>query len=74
MIPETDPTPMVARFTFKPDRASDFLEDGQLVTQIEVDTVDEIINYCKEFRDAIVDCNAIINGKAVNLSDFTEPA
>ena len=31
------------RFTFQADRAHEFLDDGRLVTQMEFETVDEII-------------------------------
>ena len=35
---------ITARFTFRPERAGEFLEDeGRLVTQIEFDSVDEIM-------------------------------
>ena len=68
------PDPIVARFTFKSDRASEFLDDGQLVTQLEVDDIDEVMDYVHQFDDALVDCNAIINGQVVNLVDYTEAA
>ena len=60
------------RFTFQADRAHEFLDDGRLVTQMEFETVDEIIEVTNEFRDALVDANAIINGKVVSLADFSE--
>ena len=62
---------ITARFTFRPERASEFLEDeGRLVTQMEFETVDEIMECIEEFKDALVDVNAIINGQVVNLVDF----
>ena len=64
--------PVVARFTFSPDRASEFLDEGRLVTQIDCDTIEEVMEYVSEFGDAIVDANVIVEGKAINLSDFTE--
>ena len=66
--------PIVARFTFAPDRASEFLEDGQLVTQIDCVDVDEVMEYVTQFESALVDASAIINGKVVNLSDFSKEA
>ena len=62
---------ITARFTFHPERASEFLEDeGRLVTQMEFETVDEIMECIEEFKDALVDVNAIINGQVINLVDF----
>ena len=66
---------ITARFTFHPERAGEFLEEpDRLVTQMEFETVDEIMEVVRQFQDALVDCNAIINGKDVNLTDFTEEA
>ena len=66
---------ITARFTFRPERAGEFLEEpGRLVTQMEFETVDEIMEVVHQFDDALVDVNAIINGKVVNLIDFSEEA
>lgn len=66
---------ITARFTFRPERAGEFLEEpGRLVTQMEFETVDEIMEVVHQFDDALVDVNAIINGKVVNLTDFSEEA
>lgn len=64
------PDPIVARFTFSAERAAEFLDEGRLVTQIDCDSIEEVIEYCTQFGDAITDANAIVNGKVVNLSDF----
>ena len=64
---------ITARFTFRPERASEFLDEpGRLVTQMEFGTVDEIMEVVHQFDDALVDVNAIINGKIVSLTDFSE--
>lgn len=65
-----------ARFQFKEDRASEFdLEEGQLITQLEFpncpEGVQELSDYCEEFKTAIVDVTALINGTVISLSDFT---
>jgi len=39
---------------------------------MQFDNVDEIIEYCQEFEDAIVDCTAYINGRVVSLSEQPE--
>ena len=69
-----DSDPVVARFTFLPDRAAEFLDEGRLVTQIDCDNIEEVMEYVTQFGDAIVDANAIINGQVVNLSDYKEEA
>jgi len=62
-----------ARFTFRPERAAEFLEEpGRLITQMEFETVDEIMEVIQQFDDALVDVNAIINGQVINLADFNE--
>lgn len=73
---------IIARFNFKQSRAGEFLEtveyDGELiqptVTELQVDDIEEVMDYVRQFDDALLDCNAIVNGKVVNLSDFAEPA
>jgi len=74
--------PIIARFNFKQSRASEFLDvielDGKefqpTVTELQVEDIEEVMDYVHQFDDALLDCNAIINGKVVNLSDFAEPA
>ena len=62
---------ITTRFTFRPDRAAEFLEEpGRLVTQIEFESIEAIMEAVTQFGDAIVDANAIINGKVVNLTDY----
>ena len=73
---------IVARFQFNPTRAHEFLdtidhngdEYQPTVTELQVEDVEEVMDYVRQFADALIDCNAIINGKVINLSDFTEPA
>lgn len=64
--------PIVARFTFLPDRAAEFLDEGRLVTQIDCDDIEEVMEYVTQFHDALSDASAIVNGKVVHLSDFNE--
>jgi len=64
---------ITARFTFHPERAAEFLQEpGRLVTQMDFETVEEIMEIIQQFDDALVDVNAIINGQVVNLVDFAE--
>lgn len=60
-----------ARFTFKKDRAAEFLLDGQEVTQLLLDDIKEVITYCEEFRPALLDVSVIgEDGAVTTLSDF----
>lgn len=65
---------IIARFTFKPDRAAEFLDGEQLVTQLEIDSIDEVMDYAHQFGDALVDASAIVNGQVVSLSDHASEA
>lgn len=73
---------IVARFNFKQSRASEFLDvielDGKkfqpTVSELQVEDIEEVMDYVHQFDDALLDCNAIINGKVVNLSDFAQEA
>jgi len=61
---------ITTRFTFRPERAAEFLEEpGRLVTQVEFESIEAIMEAVTQFGDAITDVNAIINGKVVNLTD-----
>ena len=74
-----DPT-LCVRFTFYPDRAAEFIEqEGQLVTQAEYDSIDEITDFVREFADAIeeasvlvpsLDAEGKVSARFFNLSDF----
>lgn len=64
-------TPIIARFTFHADRAEDFTFDGRQVIEMELDTIDEVQEYCEQFQDALLDVQAIVNGRVVCLSDFS---
>ena len=74
MFLETPATTIRARFEFQPDRAAEFIEqpeDGiQTICELEFDEPEELITYCEDFREALIDVNAIINGQDINLSDF----
>ena len=74
MHQSVDADPIVARFTFTPERAEEFLDEGRLVTQIDCDSIEEVMEYVTQFGSAITDANAIVNGRVVNLSDYSEDA
>ena len=60
-----------ARFTFKPDRAHEFTDDGREIIELVLEEIEEVQEYCEQFKEALLDVNAIVNGTVVNLSDFT---
>lgn len=66
------PLPVVARFQFDPESAPDFIDGGREFIEMQFETVDEVIEYCKDFENAIVDCTAFINGRVVSLADQPE--
>jgi len=62
---------IIARFTFKPDRAQEFLfDEGQLVSELQVDSIDEVMDFVLQFDDALADASAIVNGQVISLTDF----
>lgn len=64
-------SPIKARFEFLPDRAKEFTFDDRLVVEMELETMDEVIEFTEQFKDALVDCNVLFNGaQVVNLSQF----
>ena len=77
-----DPTVCV-RFTFLPDRAHEFIEEpGQTVSQIECESIEEVMEFVSTFSDALLDASAIVPSydehknkiiaKVVSLSDYAE--
>lgn len=59
---------VIARFEFKPERAHEFSPEASLVVEHRYDAVEELIADCEEFKNAIVDVTAIVNGRVVILS------
>ena len=61
------------RFHFLPDRAAEFLPEGQIVSELEFDGIPEIVAYVQEFSDALLSTIVYsqINGHIVDLADFT---
>lgn len=63
---------VIARFTFKPERAHEFSADGNIIVEQMLESVDEVVLFCDEFGDAIEDVSCIVNGKVVSLSDVPD--
>jgi uncharacterized protein YprB with RNaseH-like and TPR domain len=62
---------VVARFIFQPDRAHEFMDDGTHVKEFFFDDIEEVIEYCEEFKDALIDCIVNYNGQIITASQFT---
>lgn len=63
--------PVIARFVFDKNRAADFTFGNCQVIEMVFDTVDEAGDYAREFGDALLDVNVLIDGvEVVSLSDF----
>ena len=60
---------IIARFQFTEESAHLFSETGSTIVEQMLDTIEEVIEFCDEFGDAIVDVNCIVNGQVVSLSD-----
>jgi hypothetical protein len=61
------PQPVIARFQFLPDRVEEFSFGGEFV-EMQFDNVEEIIEFCQEFEDALVDVTANVNGRIISLA------
>ena len=70
-------TPICVRWSFIPERAAEFIEPIEIngsefqptVSQQEYESIDEVMEILYDFDNAILDANALINGKVINLSD-----
>lgn len=70
-MPEFDGM-IVARFTFKPEHAPDFVEqDGQLLVETLWNDVQELIEFCEGCEEAIEECTVLLNGSMVSLKEVS---
>jgi len=66
---------IIARFIFHPEYASQFLfDEGQTVSELTIDSAEEVLDYVVQFEDALADASFLINGRVVKLADFLEEA
>lgn len=59
-----------ARFVFKPSRADEFCLNGTQVVEMLFDDIKDVVEYCKEFESALVDCIVSFDGEVICASDF----
>lgn len=65
---------IIARIEFDPDQAWYFLDDapsGQNIVEMEYDNVYDLIEVCEEFKDFIINCTVLIDGKIVDLHNVS---
>ena len=62
--------PIIARYTFAPDRADEFSAEGHQVVEQILETIEEAYEFAEEFSDALIDVTILVNGQVVSLSDF----
>lgn len=65
---------VVARFTFKPDRAHEFCDDGRQVVEMQCTGVGEVIEYAENFYDALTCVVFSVDGKVVRYLDLSVEA
>ncbi len=64
---------VVARFTFLPEYADDFVETpGQTVVEMSFPDTQDFIEQCRMIEDYVEDVSALIDGKPITLSEFSK--
>lgn len=64
--------PVIARYTFRPDRADEFSEEGHQIVEMAFEEVEEAYEFAIEFRDALLDVTVLTpEGEVITASDFT---
>tara|TARA_R110001592_G_scaffold197779_1_gene445829 strand:- start:112 stop:318 length:207 start_codon:yes stop_codon:yes gene_type:complete len=63
---------VLTRFTFDKDRAKEFSEDGREVVEMVLESIEEVMEYVEQFRDALVDVSVLLNDQVVTLSEFSK--
>ena len=61
---------IITRFTFLPERAAEFSDEGREVVEMALDSIEEIQEFTEQFKDALLDVTAIVNGQVISLSDY----
>jgi hypothetical protein len=65
-------TPIIARYTFRLDRADEFSYEGHQIIEMAFDEVKEAYEFAVEFRDALLDVTVLTaDGDVITLSDYT---
>lgn len=63
---------VIARFQFKPGAADQFCwAANQEIVEMTFADPAEVVQFCKEIEDALIDCTVLLGDKLLVLSGFT---
>lgn len=63
---------VIARFQFKPNAADQFCWSAtQEIVEMTFEEASEVVAFCKEVEDALVDCTVLVGDQLLVLSGFT---
>ena len=63
---------LLARFEFKPEEAEKFTwAEGQLVVEALFDDAKDIIRFCREIEDSLVDCMVFTGSDVISLRSIS---
>lgn len=63
---------VLARFEFKPDAADQFCwRAGQTVVEMTFDSALDVIQFCREVEDALIDCTVFTGSDMICLKSFS---
>lgn len=66
---------VIAKFYFKPQFAEEFIcrgKEGQTVVEMEFSSPYELIDACEEFKEFLLNCTALVDGKIIDLMAKSE--
>lgn len=65
---------VIARFQFKPGAVADqwCWSRGQEIVEMAFEDAAEVVSFCREIEDALVDCTVHIGDKLLVLSHFSD--
>ena len=63
---------IIARFEFKPEQASAFTwAEGQTIVEAVFDDPRDVIQFCKEIEDSLVDCTVFTGSDIISLRQIS---
>lgn len=63
---------IIARFQFKPDVASRFcVGRDQSIVEVLYDDIRELVRFCKQIEDDIIDCVVLDGNRVISLKSFS---
>lgn len=62
---------VIARFEFKPEAADQFAWcAGQTIVEMAFDSCLDVVKFCQEIEDALVDCTVYTGSTIISLASF----